>query len=179
MEFVLFILILIRLSVSSLVPINSSHLQLPSQDTTMTPTKVNISKNFVYKPWPDVPFLCYVTNSIMINFTAYGDPLSKALTPRVLQALVPIRHLIQEAGGPDDILEAITNVGAVKGNMYTEIGFYSLHPPGGLKRSQAIDVLNKVWALTVDFFPAKEITSASVILDGGELALFRLSFAER
>ena len=179
MELALFILILIHLSVSSLLRINSSHLQLPSQDTTITPGGVDIGGHFVYKPWPRLPYLCYVKNGILINFTSYGDTLSKSQTPRVLQALVPIRHQIQEAGGPDDMIEAITIVGAVKGNVYTEIGFYSLHALGGIKRSQAIDVLNRVWALTVDFFPAKEITSSSIILDGGELALFRLSFAER
>ena len=176
MELLLFSFILIRISLSSRLPINSSDVQLSPQHEPLTVAEIDSIVPVRNYPWPPLPYLCHVKNGISINLTSYGDMLSRTLTANVLQSLIPIRHLISDAGSPDDVLEAITKVGVSKGDVYTEIGFYSLHPPDGIKRSQAIDVLNKVWHLIVDFYAAKEITSASIILHGGDLALFRLSF---
>ena len=172
-----FLLLLVSIHFSSplRLPSNSSVLQLPSQDTILQTGEINTSASLRDNPWPDLPYLLYIKKGLTINITAYGDTLSGFNSPAVLHSVLSIQRIIQNAGQLSDILEAITNVGETKGNVYTEIGFYSLHP-AGIKRSQALDVLQKIWQLLIEYVPAKEITIASIIFEGDDLALFRLSF---
>ena len=114
----------------------------------------------------------------MIDITAYGDLLGKKYSPNVLQALLSIQKVIRDAGKLNDILEEITTVGQFIGSVYTEIGFYSLHPPAGITRSEAGEVLHMIWQLVIEFHPAREITSSTILVDGSEVALFRLSFRQ-
>ena len=175
----LFALICVSIHLGSalLLPPNSSVLRLPSQDSSLATEEFNTTThNLGDNPWPPLPFERSIKNGLSINITAYGDMLTKKYTPNVLQALLPIQLIIQNAGKPSDVLEETTTVGELRGNVYTEVGFYSLHPPGGIRRSQAADVLHKVWQLVIEYFPAKEITSSTIIAEGKELALFRLSF---
>ena len=107
---------------------------------------------------------------------AYGDTLPKRYSPSILPALSAIQHIIEVAGEPSDVLEEITTVGEIKGQVYTEVGFYSLHPPAGIRRSQAAYVIHKVWQLVRDYLPPDEITQSTIIFEGSDLALFRFSF---
>ncbi|CAF9906047.1 MAG: hypothetical protein ALECFALPRED_001951 [Alectoria fallacina] len=175
--FVFLIYVSSHLASALLLPLNSSVLRLPSQDNSLATEEFNTSThNLEDNPWPPLPFERSIKNGLSITITAYGDMLSKKYTPNVLQALFPIQLIIQNAGEPSDVLEETTTIGEMKGKVYTEVGFYSLHPPGGIKRSQAADVLHKVWQLVIEYFPAKEITSSTITAEGEELALFRLSF---
>ena len=115
-------------------------------------------------------------DGLIIRITTYGDLLYKKYTPNVLQALQVIQRVITDAGDLDDVLEEITTVGLSIGNIYTEIGLYSLYPPSGATRSDACVVIHLIWQLVIEFHPAREITSSTILLDGRELALFRLSF---
>ena len=175
-----FSLIFVSISVCKalLLPFNSSVLRLPSQDSILATGETNAGITPIHTPWPSLPYLRYIKNGLVINITAYGDSLSKLRTPNVLQALPLIQRVILDAGEPNDTLEDITTVGDTRGHVYTEIGFYALHPPGGITRSQAGDVLHKVWQLLIEFFPAKEITLSSIIFGGEDIALFRLSFSQ-
>lgn len=180
-SFVFLVLVSIHLSKALLLPLNSSTLQLPSQDTIApigdldTHTSLTANNN-----WPSPPYQRYIKNGLTINIAAYGDPLAKRYTPYVLQAILSIQRLIRNAGELNDVLEEITTVGEVRGvidtEIYTEIGFYALHPPAGIKRSQAGDVLHTVWQLVIEFHPARDITISTIIEEGHDLVLFRLSF---
>ena len=175
-----FLLLLVSIHFSSplRLPFNSSVLQLPSQDTILPTGEIDTSTSLRNNPWPQVPYLRYIKNGLTINITAYGDTLSGPDSPAVLHSVLSIQRLLHNAGQLSDKLEAITTVGATKSNVYTEIGFYSLHPSAGIKRSQALDVLHKIRQLLIEYIPAKEITIASIIFEGSGLALFRLSFRE-
>lgn len=76
------------------------------------------------------------------------------------------------------MLEETTTVGKVAGAVYAEVGFYALHAPAGIERVQAAEVLQKVWELVFEYSPAREITSSTVVAEGRELVLFRLSFRQ-
>ena len=69
-------------------------------------------------------------------------------------------------------------MGLTRGDVYTEIGFYALRPSKGIKRYQAEDVLYKIWELLIEFYPPREITKSEILVLGGEVALFRMSFRE-
>lgn len=174
--FVFIILVSIHLAESSLEQLNSSVLRLPSQDTSPATEVLNTTQKLKDNPWPALPFQRYIKNGLSINVTAYGDLLANKYTPNVLQALLRIERIIQNAGEPGDVLEETTTVGKFRGDVYTEIGFYSLHPPAGIMRSQAADVLRTIWQLVIEYYPAREIPSSTITAEGVELALFRLSF---
>ena len=156
---VFLILLSIQLSNALLLPLNSTTLQIP------------------YNTWPALPYQRAIREGLMIRITAYGAVLARKYTPNVLQALQDIQRVITDDGEWDDVLEEITVVGRLVGNIYTEIGFYSLHPPLGITRIQACVVLHLIWQLVIEYHPAREITS-STILAGSELALFRLSLRQ-
>lgn len=186
MELLLLYLILapIYFSKSLLLPLNSSSvLQLPSSsqdDTTPLATveeNSNMTHNTVsYNPWPFVPWQCQVKTGLVITITGYGDSLSQKHIENICQALLQIQRVITDDGKPTDILEENTAVGETRGRVYAEVGFYSLRPPGGIRRSDAAEVIRKIWQLLVEFVPAREIAMSTVIARGKGLALFRLSF---
>lgn len=126
-------------------------------------------------PWPSLPVDRYIRNGISLNITAYGDTLSASHHPSVLQALLALEHTILAVGKPGEKLHEITTAADVKGDVYVEIGFYSLHPPMGIRIGQAGDVLHKVWELLMEYYPPREIPEATVLLKDKELALFRMS----
>ena len=156
--FVFLSLLWIHLSNALLLPLNSTILLVP------------------FNTWPPLPYQRAMKDGLIIRITAYGELLGKKYTPNVLQALQIIQRVITDAGEWNDVLEEITTVGQLIGNVYTEIGLYSLHPPSGITRSEACVVLHLVWQLVIEYYPAREITSSTILLDGAELALFRLSF---
>ena len=165
----LFLLIFVSVPFSRALslPYNSSSiLQLPSQNTI---------SNVAAVPWPSLPVDRYIRNGISLNITSYGDTLSASNHPSVLQALLALEHTILDVGKPNEKLNEITTAADVKGDVYVEVGFYSLHPPVGIKIGQAGDVLHKVWELLMEYYPPKEIPEATVLLKDKGLALFRLS----
>ena len=113
---------------------------------------------------------------MIYRYSAYGDSLPSQYSTNLLQALLEIQDVLQIAGKPGDVLEEITTVGSFKGNVYAEVGFYCLHPPAGIKRSRAADVIHKIWQLVIEYYPAKEVTESTIAFKGSDLALFRLSF---
>lgn len=158
--FVFLIPLSIHLSNALLLPLNSTTLQIP------------------YITWPALPYQRAITDELIIRITAYGAFLARKYTPNVLHALQDIQQVIKDAGEWDDVLEEITTVGKIIGNIYTEIGLYSLHPPSGLTRSEACVVLQSIWQLVIEFHPAKEIESSMILENGNELTLFRLNFRQ-
>ena len=166
--FFLLIFVSVPLSRAFLLPFNSSILQLPSQDTIIT------NGNAV--PWPPLPLDRYIRNGISLNITAYGDTLHNRDHPSVLQALLALQRTILDVGKPGEKLNEITTAEDVKGNVYVNIGFYSLHPPMGIKIAQAGDVLHMAWQLLMAYYPPREITESTVLLRDKGLALFRMSF---
>ncbi len=173
--FVFLISAFVHLSEAPLPLINSSILQLPSQDTILATEEIDYHKPLKDNPWPAVPYQRQIKDGLLIRITAYGDLLSNRKTPMVLGALTSIQRIISNAGEPSDVLEEITTVGAFDGNVYTEVGFYSLHPPAGIDRKQAVEVIHMVWRLVIEHSPAREITSSTILAEVGELALFRMS----
>lgn len=174
--FVSLILGSIYFSEALLLPFNSSILRLPSQDAVPAIGETGTNKSLKDNPWPSPPFQREIKNGLSIRITAYGDLLTNRYTHNVLEALLPIQRVVRDAGELDDVLEETTTIGKFEGLVYTEVGFYSLHPPAGIKRSQAVDVLFKVWQLVIEYSPAREITFSTILVEGRELALFRLSF---
>ena len=150
------------------LPSNSSILQLPSTDTIITPANA--------VPWPPLPLERYIRNGISLNITAYGDTLSASEHPSVLQALLALQHTILGVGKPGEKLHAITTAEDIKGDVYINVGFYSLHPPTAIRVAQAGDVLRQVWELLMEYYPPKEITESTILLRDKGLALFRMSF---
>lgn len=163
-------------STASLLPPNSTHLHLPSQNTILLTS--NPAPLLRHSPWPPVPYSRPIKNDLHITITAYGDTFPDSHTPDVLRALPPIQRTILDAGEPDDILDEITTVGTDRDGVYVDVGFYALHPPAGITRAQAADVVHKVWQLCIEFFPVREITASEVALRGVDVALFRLSFRQ-
>lgn len=176
--FVFTVFLSIQFAKASLLRFNSSVLRLPSQDTSLATEELNSTRILKDNPWPPLPYERSIKNGLTINITAYGDFMSKKHTPNILRALLPIQRVILNAGEPGDVLEETTTVGEIRGDVYTEVGFYSLHPPAGITRSQAADVLHKIWQLVIEYFPAREITSSTISAEGKELALFRMSLRQ-
>ena len=166
--FLLLIFVSVPFSRALFLPFNSSILQLPSQDTTIT------NGNAV--PWPALPLERYIRNGISLNITAYGDTLAISHHPSVLQAVLALERTILDVGKPGEKLHAITTAADVKGNVYVDVGFYALHPPVAIRIAQAGDVLHRVWELLMEYYPPKEIPESTVLLRDKELALFRMSF---
>ena len=165
----------IHLSKALLLPFNTSILRLPSQNTIQATGEVDTNKSLTTSLWPPLPYERYIKNGLSINITAYGDPLSKDESNKALSAVLSIQRTLQKAGKPNDVLDEITVLGVYSGNVYTEIGFYSLRPPAGMQRRQAHDALQFMWQLMVEFFPAREIALSKISSERRELALFRLS----
>ena len=174
--FVFLIFAFVHLSEAPLSLINSSILQLPSQDTILATEEIDTHGPLKDDPWPTLPYQRHIKDGLIIRIMAYGDLLSNQKTPMVLEALTPIQRIISNAGEPSDILEETTKVGVFSGDVYTEVGFYSLHPPAGIDRKQAKAVIHMVRKLVMQFSPAREITSSTILAEVGELALFRMSF---
>ena len=174
--FVFCMFVSIHLSEALFLPFNSSTLQLPSQDTVLETANLNTAPAQGNHPWPPPPYQRYIGNGLAINIMAYGDSLPKKYSSSILSALLAIQRIIQVAGEPGDVLEEITTVGEIKGGVYTEVGFYSLYPPAGIRRSQAADVIHKVWLLVIEYLPPDEITQSTILFEGSDLALFRFSF---
>ncbi|KAM0795734.1 hypothetical protein BDR22DRAFT_893971 [Usnea florida] len=172
------ILTWIHLSKALLLPLNTSILRLPSQDTILAPEPVDTNTSLTDKPWPPVPYERYIKDGLSINITAYGDRISKEDSSKVLLALNAVRETLQRGGKPDDVLDEITVLGVHgEGGVYVEIGFYALSPPpAGMQRWQAACVLRFMWRLVLDFFPAREIVASKILLLRRDVALFRLSF---
>ena len=166
------------LSEALFLPSNSSILQLPSQDTIIETGEPNARKPLQTRLWPPVPFDSYIKNGISVNITTYGDTLSDKQAPNVLRAILALQGSIQGIGKPSDTLKPITTAADTKGNLYIDIGFYSLHPPAGIKVAQASDVLHKMWQLVMEYYPPKEIPLATILLRDEGIALFRMSFRE-
>lgn len=166
--FVFLISSLIHLSKTLLLPLNSTVLQLSSQDTTIAADS-----------WPVLPYQRAINNELIIRITKYGDILGRRFEPNVLQGLLLIRQIIDDAGDWTDVLEEITTVGQFIGGIYTEVGFYSLCPPSGITRSQADQVLEMIGQLLIEYYPPREMPSSTILAGGSELALFRLSLAQR
>lgn len=174
--FVFLLFVSIDLSKALLLPLNSSILQLPSQDIIIATGDITTNKSLKNNPWPPPPFQRHIKDGLIIRITAYGDLLTNKYTPMVLDALASIQLIIFNAGEPRDVLEEITTIGVFSGNVYTEVGIYSLHPPAGIYRVQALNVIHAIWQLVIEYSPAREITSSTIIAEGQELVLFRLSF---
>ena len=117
-----------------------------------------------------------MNDGLSINITAYGDRISKEDSSKVLLAFNSLRQTLDQGGRPSDVLDEITVLGLHGDGVYVEIGFYSLSPSAGIQRWQATRVLQFMWKLVLEFFPAREIASSRISLLRTELALFRLSF---
>ena len=174
--FVFLLFVSIDLSKALLLPLNSSILQLPSQDIIIATGDINTNKSLKDTPWPSPPFQRHIMDGLIIRITAYGDLLSSYYNQLILRALPSIQRIIFDAGEPSDVLEETTTVGVFSGDFYTEIGIYSLHPPAGINRVQAANVIHAIWQLVTEYSPPREITSSTIIAEGKQLALFRLSF---
>ena len=161
------ILVSVPLSRALFLPSNSSILQLPSQDT------IDTNGNAV--PWPSPPLDRYIRNGISLNVTAYGDTLANTYHTMILQAILTLQQSILASGKPGERLHAITTASDTKGNVFVDVGFYSLHPPVMISVAQASDVLRKVWELHMEYYPPKEITESTILLRDKGLALFRMS----
>lgn len=169
----------IYLSEAALLPLNSSILQLPSHDAILATAEPGTNKSLIGNPWPFLPFQRRIKDGLSIRITGYGDLLTKKQTNNVLEALLRIQGIIENDGEDDDVLEETTTVGVFRGSVYAEVGFYSLHPPAGIQRLQASEVLHKVWQLVIEYSPAREIPSSIIFVEGQDVALFRLSFRPR
>lgn len=177
MRFFFFLIpVSIHLSKALLLQLNSSVLRLPSRNTTLTTGGIRTSIPFQKSPWPFLPFEWYIKDGLSLRVTAFGDALSDTYTSNILLALLTLERAVLFAGGPDDVLEEIVTVTEIRGHVYTNIGFYSLHPPIGITLLQAGDVLHTAWQLLMEFEPPREIPMSTVLYKGYEVALFRLSF---
>ena len=170
------ILTWIHLSKALLLPFNTSILRLPSQDTIPATVEINTNASLTNKHWPPVPYERYIKDGLSINITAYGDLISKEDSSKVLLATNTLQQTLQKAGKPNDFLDEITVLGVHDGGVYVEVGFYALTPRAGMQRWQATYVLQFMWQLVLEFFPAREIVASKISLMRRELALFRLSF---
>lgn len=114
----------------------------------------------------------------MLEVTAFGDAFSATHTTDMLLTILTLERAVMHAGRPDDVLEEIVTVAETRGHIYTNIGFYSLHPPIGITLLQAGDVLQMAYDLLREYEPPREITASTVLYKEYEIALFRLSFRE-
>ena len=166
----------IHLSKALLLPFNTSILRLPSQDTIPATGEIDTNTSLTNKHWPPVPYERSIKDDLSINITAYGDLISKEDSSKVLLASHSIRQSLQRGGKPNDFLDEITVLGVHGGGVYVEVGFYALSPPAGIQRWQATYVLQFMWQLVLEFFPAREIVASEISLLRRELAVFRFSF---
>lgn len=178
-SFVFLIFSLIHLSRALVLPLNSTILQLSPQDTPIATGELKTNKSLTYDNWPVLPYQRAINDELIIRITEYGNTLVRRYEPNVLKALFLIRQVIDDAGAWTEVLEEITIVGRWVGGTYTEVGFYSLHPPAGITRSQAGQVLELIAQLLMEFDPPKEIPSSMILTNGNALALFRFSLAQR
>lgn len=166
----------IHISQALLLPFNISILRLPSQDTVLPTGEVDTNKSLTTNLWPPLPYERYMKDGLSINITAYGDLLFMADTGRVLNAFLSIQRTLRNGGEPTDVLDEITVLGLYSGDLYIEIGFYSLRPPAGIRRWQAYETLHSMWLLVQEFSQAREIVSSMISSQREEVALFRLGF---
>ena len=165
----------IHLSKAFSLPFNSSVLPLPSQDTTHTQGGTHIILPLQSVPWPVPPFQRYIRNGLSLEINAFGDSLSGAHTDDILLGILSVKRAVLHAGNPNDVLDEIVTIADTMGDVYTNIGFYAL-PPLGITVSQAAGVLDMASQLMTAYFPPKELTSAAVVFQKRNIALFRLSF---